>query len=128
MEDVVIGIIVKDSKVLMIKRKKQEGNLIWGFPGGKVLENESKEDACIREILEETNLEVIVIKSLGHRQHPDTKVNLTYYVCKYLSGEIKVLNKDEILDVAFKTKNEFERDTKTSVFEPVKKYIYKFIK
>lgn len=120
---VVIGIINKEDKVLMIKRAKKEGKLEWAFPGGKVEENETKEEACIREVFEETGIHVVVVDKLGERIHPDTNMSLTYFLCKYVSGDIKILNYDEVLEIAFKGQEEIKRDIKTDIFPPVKKYI-----
>ena len=72
---VVIGIINKDDKILMIKRAKKEGELEWVFPGGKVEENETEEEACIREVFEETGIHVVVVDKIGERIHPDTNMN-----------------------------------------------------
>lgn len=125
---VVIGIINKEDKVLMIKRAKKEGNLEWAFPGGKVEENETKEEACIREVFEETGINVVVVNKLGERIHPDTNMSLTYFLCKYISGDIKILNYDEILEIDFKNQEDLKRDIKTDIFPPVKKYINTYIK
>lgn len=57
-ELIVVGIVNKDNKILMIKRVKKENNLIWAFPGGKVNNGETPEEACGREIFEETNIEL----------------------------------------------------------------------
>jgi len=38
-----------------------------------------------------------------------------------------VQDKNEILEVAYKTRQEFESDVKTDVYEPVKEYIKKYI-
>ena len=105
MINVVVGILVKDNKVLMIKRAKKEGNLEWAFPGGKVEKNETKENACIRELSEETNLKVNTIKILGERIHPETNISITYFLCDYVGGVTKILNKEEILEIEFKDKN-----------------------
>lgn len=51
------GIIIKDNKVLLIRRIKG-GKEYYVFPGGGVEAGESAEDALTREIKEETNLEV----------------------------------------------------------------------
>ena len=56
MIDVVAAIITnKEEKILIAKRslKKSQGGL-WEFPGGKIEKNESKEDAIVREIKENT--------------------------------------------------------------------------
>lgn len=128
MINVVIGIVEKDSKVLMIKRAKKEGNLEWVFPGGKVEENETKEQACIREMLEETAITVKPIKELGERLHPDTNVNITYYLCKYISGKPRILDRKEVEDIGFKTQEEINKDVHTNIFEPVRQYIIKHIR
>lgn len=125
---VVIGIINKDDKILMIKRAKKEGELEWVFPGGKVEENETEEEACIREVFEETGIHVVVVDKIGERIHPDTNMNITYFLCKYVGGNIKILNYDEVLEIDFKGQEEIKRDIKTDIFPPVKKYIDKYIK
>lgn len=127
-KDVVIGIIDKDDKILMIRRTKKEGELEWVFPGGKVRENETKEEACIREVFEETGIHVVVVDKIGERIHPDTNMNLTYFLCKYVGGNIKILNYDEVLEIEFKGKKEIKRDVKTNIYPSVKKYIDKYIK
>ena len=42
-----IGIVIKDNKILMVKRAKKEVKMLWVFPGGKVKEGEINEQACI---------------------------------------------------------------------------------
>ena len=128
MNDVVIGIVNKDGKVLMIKRAKSEGNLIWAFPGGKVEDGETKKQACVREVLEETGINVKVEQVLGERIHPDTNADITYFLCNYVSGQIKILNEDEVVDIEYKNKEEFNRDVKTDVYPPVEEYIKNYIK
>lgn len=128
MKDVTCGIINKDGKILMVKRAKKEGDLLWVFPGGKIEDGETSEEACIREVYEETGLNVNIVYLLGERIHPDTGRKITYYLCEYSSGEIRILDENEILDVVFKTKDEIFNDVKTDLFEPVKKYILKNIK
>lgn len=127
MINVVIAIIPKNNKLLMIKRAKQEENLVWSFPSGKVNETESLEDACIREVYEETNIKVTIIKKIAEQHHPTKDIYLTYFLCKYISGKEKVLNKKEILKTSFKTKKEIYSLTK-ELFHPIKIYIETNIK
>lgn len=128
MENIVIGIIEKNGKLLMIKRKKTEGNLIWAFPGGKVEENETKEEACIREVYEETGITVTIKKILGERIHPDTKKTITYFLCEYKSGSTTILDKDEVSEISYKNKQELYRDIKTNIYPPILKFIEENIK
>ena len=51
--NVVAAIIKKDNKILATKRGYGEFINMWEFPGGKIEQNETKEEALIREIKEE---------------------------------------------------------------------------
>ncbi len=66
---VFIGLIVRDSKILMVKRSEPEvtgAHLKWEFPGGKVDFGETPEEAIIREVLEETGILVRVKRLLPY--------------------------------------------------------------
>jgi len=52
-------IVEKDGKVLMLKRIGSHGENTWGFPGGKLEMFESIENCAIRELKEETNLDIV---------------------------------------------------------------------
>ena len=52
------AVIVADGKILLEKRKNQPGRGQWSVPGGLVELGEKAEDTAIREVKEETNLEV----------------------------------------------------------------------
>ena len=51
-------VIKKNSYILLIKRKYEPFRDMYALPGGFVDLGESVEDACIREIKEETNLKL----------------------------------------------------------------------
>ena len=87
-EKIVVGIVVSDSRVLMVLRSVIEDNLSWVFPGGKVLDSEGEEAAVLREISEETGLICKVVKRLGERVHPNSGKMIIYFACEYVSGEL----------------------------------------
>ena len=51
-------IVVKGNRVLLGKRKGAHGTGTWAFPGGHLEFNESIEDCALREVYEETGLQV----------------------------------------------------------------------
>jgi A/G-specific adenine glycosylase len=88
---IAVGIVCKNSH-LLITRRKPAGLLggLWEFPGGKVQEGETAEQACIREIKEEINLSIEIIEFLTRIKHAYThfKLIMDVFRCRYLSGDI----------------------------------------
>lgn len=93
-----IGIVINENKVLMVKRRKKEGKLLWQFPAGMIKPSESAESSTINEIKKETNIDCVIRKNLGERFHPDTRIKCIYYHCEYVCGEIINLDLDENSD------------------------------
>jgi len=60
--------IIRDGKILMVRHQNNERSY-WTLPGGGVIEGESLEQAVVREVLEETCLDVKVIKFLFEEQY-----------------------------------------------------------
>ncbi len=54
---VVLAAIVKNNKILLLKRKNRPYKGYWGMPGGKLHLEESIEECTIREVKEETGLD-----------------------------------------------------------------------
>lgn len=54
------GVLVRDGKILLLKRDVEPFKSYWHVVGGHVEENETLKEALNRELKEETNLEVIV--------------------------------------------------------------------
>ncbi|MDH5793615.1 MAG: NUDIX hydrolase [Candidatus Bathyarchaeota archaeon] len=52
------AVIIKDGKILLEKRKNEPGKGKWSVPGGLVELGESVEQTVMREVEEETGLEV----------------------------------------------------------------------
>lgn len=107
--NVVAAIIHKDNKILATKRGYGEFINQWEFPGGKIEENETKEEALIREIKEELNVEIEITNfalDLEY-QYPTFYLKMSCYDCIIKKGTPKLLehndarwlSKDELDDV-----------------------------
>ncbi len=87
------AVLRKNGRILITQRKP-EGHLggLWEFPGGKVRENETAEQACIREIKEEVNLDVAVDSFLTRIKHAYThfKIVMDIFNCTFVSGYLKL--------------------------------------
>lgn len=64
------GLIVKNQKILLIKRKGEPFHNYWALPGGHLDLNETAEEGVAREVKEETNLVTTSIKLLGIYSNP----------------------------------------------------------
>jgi A/G-specific adenine glycosylase len=88
---IAVGVIRKDGRIL-ITRRKEDGLLggLWEFPGGKVENGETPEEACRREIAEEVNLSVEVGALVARVDHAYThfKVSVDVFECAYGGGSI----------------------------------------
>ncbi len=62
---VAICALVKDGKILLIKRIKGDYMGLWGLPGGKVEKEEHLSDAAVREIREESGIDSVFVSLLG---------------------------------------------------------------
>ena len=65
------AVVFKDKKVLLIKRLKEPYKNYWALPGGFVEYGEKTEDACLRELEEETSLKGNIEKLIGVYSKPD---------------------------------------------------------
>uniref|UniRef100_S0DFH4 8-oxo-dGTP diphosphatase n=1 Tax=termite gut metagenome TaxID=433724 RepID=S0DFH4_9ZZZZ len=80
-------------KYLIVKRGEQDehGAGIWEFPGGKVEFGEGLEDALVREVREETGLEVTVNRLLyaaTFLSNPARQVFILAYQCTAPSNAV----------------------------------------
>lgn len=67
-EKTIVCYLIKDSKYLMLYRNKKEVDINknkWITVGGHIETGETKEEACIREVYEETGYKLLSYKYLG---------------------------------------------------------------
>jgi 8-oxo-dGTP diphosphatase len=59
------GVVLKDGKVLMIKVRTLSGREVWTFPKGHIEKGETKEQAALREVEEETGVKAKIKDKIG---------------------------------------------------------------
>jgi 8-oxo-dGTP diphosphatase len=123
-----MAVIVHEGKLLMIRRREREGDLLWALPGGAIEPGEAAEEAAVRETVEETGLVVTSIKLLGERVHPKTHRTMSYTACEVVQGEARVADKDEVDAVAWVTLDEIPKYVPYGLFEPVQEYLDEALK
>ncbi|MBV9026360.1 MAG: NUDIX hydrolase [Streptomycetaceae bacterium] len=117
------AIVVHEGKVLMVRRRVREGELMWQFPAGRIELGETAEDAAVRETQEETGLAVEAVKLLGERVHPKTGRAMSYTACTVLSGEAHVADEDELDAIAWVAHAEIPEYVPYGLYEPVQEYL-----
>jgi 8-oxo-dGTP pyrophosphatase MutT (NUDIX family) len=78
------AIIIRNGKLLLIHRQKS-GRDYYVLPGGGVDLEESFEEACIREVREETGLDVLALRLVSRYITLEKEEN--YYFTKVTPGE-----------------------------------------
>ena len=75
------GVVLAEGQVLLVRRRNPPGQGLWSLPGGAVEAGERLDEACAREVREETGLEVAVGPLLGvfERLLKDPQGRLEYH-------------------------------------------------
>ena len=84
------AIIINDDKILLFFRRRiRDGKevIYYSLPGGHLEEGESFEDAVIREVKEEMNIDVKIIDYVGMNNNEDCCEKI--YHCKIIGGDVK---------------------------------------
>ena len=108
-KNVVAAIIKKNNQYLIVQRNRNKHlGLKWEFPGGKVHDNETFEEALNREIIEELNIKIKMHQKIAEEKYKDEKINilLHYYLCSLESGTMS-LNEHE--DFSWVEKKDFDK-------------------
>lgn len=108
--NVTCAIIKVGNKILVTQRSEtMKLPLKWEFPGGKLEENESEIECIKREIKEEINIDIEVVKKLSSSiyDYGTFTINLIPFLANYISGDIvlaehkdfKLLEKSALLSL-----------------------------
>lgn len=112
----VIGVVLRERDVLMVRRANPPDAGCWGFPGGKIESGETAARAVVREIAEEAAIGVEaldVFTALDAFDHDANGALRQHYVlvavlCKWLCGT--PVAGDDALDARWFDLAELDRD------------------
>jgi ADP-ribose pyrophosphatase len=90
------AVIIRDGKILMIKRAHEPNKGLWSIPGGRIELGETVYEAAQREVFEECNIKVEILRFLfaGDNIIRDDAGKVKYHyvlidlLAEYKSGEI----------------------------------------
>ncbi|WP_095211861.1 NUDIX hydrolase [Burkholderia sp. ABCPW 11] len=112
----VIGIVLRERDVLLVRRANPPDAGCWGFPGGKIEPGEPLVDAVVREIAEETTVDVAALDAFtaldafDYDAHGAVRQHfiLVAVLCRWLRGTPAA--GDDALDARWFGIDELERD------------------
>ena len=106
---VVAAIIHNDGKIFATQRGYGAYKDYWEFPGGKIEEGETPEEALVRELREELATTIQIEKNLTtvEYDYPEFHLSMDCFTCSILQGRLELLehesaawlSKDHLHDV-----------------------------
>jgi len=96
------AVVARGREVLLVRRAIEPAKGRWGFPAGFQDYGESPAETAVREVLEETSLEVELVRLLDvvlARDNPRKLINLVLYLARVVAGE--VVAADDALEARF---------------------------
>ncbi|HHW38348.1 MAG TPA: NUDIX domain-containing protein [Bacillales bacterium] len=102
-------IILNEENQVLLQKRADVG--LWGIPSGHIEIGETVSEAAIREVKEETNLEIRIKKLIGVYSDPNSQVFAypngkvvhfitTCFLAEITGGELRC-NSDESLEIKF---------------------------
>lgn len=108
-------IIINEKEEILLVQHRKATRLYWVLPGGRIEYGENFADCAVRELKEETNLDIEFGKVvyLSEAIAPDRSRHIIniYATGKVLGGEMKVGDEPMLADVAYKPIMELEKIT-----------------
>lgn len=88
---VAVGIIRNTHRQIFLAQRAASSYMAnkWEFPGGKIEQEETAEQALKRELMEETGIEVTSASAIGQADHSyeDLRVTLHFFLVEGWNGE-----------------------------------------
>ena len=86
------ALVFKENNVLLVKRGREPFKGKWALPGGFIEESETAEEACRREVKEETGLDVKVLELHAVYSAPGRDLRgcvSVVFFCRLEGGELR---------------------------------------
>jgi 8-oxo-dGTP diphosphatase len=112
-----VGAIITDNdgRLLLVQRAHDPGRDLWSLPGGHVEVGETLQAALVREVREETGLEVVVGAEVGTVElpaAPGVQFEVHDFTCTLLGGELRA--GDDAAEVRWVSANELTQLSTTA--------------
>jgi 8-oxo-dGTP diphosphatase len=119
-----------DNKILLIKRNTVPFKGYWALPGGRMDPGETVEQTIVREVKEETGLDVNIVCKVGEYVEKGVKDDVEYeyyptcFVVEPVGGEIKK-QESEIQEINLFSLNQLPTQLAFEHAEMIKDYLKK---
>ena len=84
-----VVLVTVDGKLVMVRRGVEPAVGRWAFPSGYVDQGEAVEDAAVREVKEETGLDVLISAFVGLYSRSGSPVVLAVYSADVVGGSLR---------------------------------------
>ncbi|WP_310427715.1 NUDIX domain-containing protein [Chamaesiphon sp. VAR_48_metabat_135_sub] len=111
-------IVDSENRILLCLRNDYD---LWNLPGGGVDDGEAPWECVIREVKEETGLNIVVEKLIGIYSKPEHNDLVFSYKCKIVSGDIQI--NEEAKEIKYFHINEIPQNTIQKQIERIKDYL-----
>lgn len=123
-----VAAAIVTSALGVLAGRRHDGKPLWTFIAGEVEPGESQADAAVREVKEETGLEVRAgHNEIGRRVHPHTGRTMIYLACTPVNGtDVFVGDEDELAEVRWLGLADVD-ELMPGMFEPVRRHLGRVI-
>ncbi len=118
----VAAIVTGHIGVLIARRN--DGKPPWTFIAGEIESGESPADAAVREVKEETGLQIHADEEIGRRIHPQTGRTMVYMAARPTYGtDAVVIDTEDLAEVRWVSLTEADDLMNGQIFEPVRQHL-----